>query len=441
MTLRPHQIRRRYLVLVLAVGALAGTILLALSSLNQTQTPCSEPPSFEQTAQWLTTCLSVTASAEDVEQKLIAWGRIRHAPDLDWGGVSPAQLLPDGTQQLIVRYYPNTNTFWDPQGKLLVLQRDTQHWRVAFDASAIKIENAATWMYNLLSIGDVTGDGLDDLLVELYYSNSTHLMRRYIAVLTAHPAGDRSGLRAAYLQPANSADPIDRYRFVDATGTPVFQSILTLNPNNDIAITRTYSFDGASFALAHEDIDPKLCRLTARTPDGSLWCAFSGPTDTEPFRTPIGLYRVKDGQVSHLAMPLIHSLKVAPDGTLYVGAGRGIMRYHAGQWETLISADGHELDRGLYYTDFAFADNGDIWAAGVMNLAHFDGNTWTQYGINARRLLIAPDGSLWTEGWDGHADSNCCYYHVTGNTWMTYTYSATLPVADDLLLHIVDLKN
>jgi hypothetical protein len=447
---RTTKVKLRYIALALVIGTLAGVTVLAPRYSNQTQAQvsCSEKPAFEQTVHWLTTCLDATASAEDVERMLVEWGRIRHASDLDWGGVSEAHLLPDGNPQLIIRYYPNTHTYWDPQGKLIVLQRDGQHWRVVFDASSLKVDQTAsatepnTWMYNLLSAEDATGDGLDDLLVELNYSNGTHLTRRYVTVLTAHPARDRSELRVAFLQQANSVDPIDHYDFVNTAGAPLFQAIVRPEFNSGIAITRTYSFEGDSFTLAKENIDPKLCRLTATTLDGSLWCAFSGPYDTEPFKSPIGLYRVKDGRVSHLDMPLIHSLKTAPDGTLYVGAGRGMLRYHMNQWETLISPDGRETDRALYYTDIAFTGNGDVWAAGIFNLARFDGKSWTQYGVNARRLLVAPDGSLWTEGWDGDSANNCCFAHVTGNNWlMTYTYSSTLPVSDDLLTRIHELRN
>ena len=455
---RNARVKLRYLALTFAVGAITSAAVVALHFSSQAQSPpqvsCSEKPSFEQTTPWLTACLSATASAEDVERMLVAWGRIRHDSNLDWGGVSPVHLLPDGNLQFVIRYYPDSavlkNAYWDPQGKLVVLQRDTQHWRVAFDASTLKVERADgtaepyTWMYNLLSTRDVTGDGLDDLLVELHYSNGTHLWLRYITVLTAHPSHDHSELQVAFLQKANSVAPIDNYRFVGAEGTPVFQSVVRLDYNDEIAITRTFSFEGDSFALAKEDIDPKLCRSVATTPDGSLWCAFDGPYDTEPYRSPVGLYRVKDGQVSHINIPtLIHLLKVAPDGALYVGAGRGVLRYRMDQWETWVSLDGHEFDHVpfLFPTDLAFASNGDVWVAGTFSLARFDGKTWTQYDINARRLLVAPDGSLWTEGWDGHSDSDCCFTHVTGNTWVTYTYSATLPVSEDLLNRIHELRH
>jgi len=90
--------------------------------------------------------------------------------------------------------------------------------------------------------------------------------------------------------------------------------------------------------------------------------------------------------------------------------------------------------------DIAFAPNGDLWVGGVYSLARFDGREWTQYGVPARKLLVAPDGSVWADGWDGLADSDCCFTHITGSTWVTYTHSAPLPVSDDLLVDIHALR-
>ncbi len=61
----------------------------------------------------------------------------------------------------------------------------------------------------------------------------------------------------------------------------------------------------------------------AVTPDGSLWYAFDEFDDvggSSPYSQNLGLYRSKDGQVSILDIPgTIRVLKVAPDGSLYVG--------------------------------------------------------------------------------------------------------------------------
>jgi hypothetical protein len=91
--------------------------------------------------------------------------------------------------------------------------------------------------------------------------------------------------------------------------------------------------------------------------------------------------------------------------------------------------------------DIAFAPSSDVWVGGVYSLARFNGQTWTQYGVNVRRLLVAPDGSVWGQGWDGIAGSDCCYVHVAGDTWVTYTHSAPLPVSKELLGDVHRLMN
>jgi hypothetical protein len=70
--------------------------------------------------------------------------------------------------------------------------------------------------------------------------------------------------------------------------------------------------------------------------------------------------------------------------------------------------------------------------AGVFGVARYDGETWTEYDINTSQLLVASDGSLWTEGWDGRANSNCCFAHFASNTWMTYTLSTTGPISMEI---------
>ena len=96
--------------------------------------------------------------------------------------------------------------------------------------------------------------------------------------------------------------------------------------------------------------------------------------------------------------------------------------------------------RGFVPFDIAFTQDGEVWLGGVHSLARLDGEAWTQYDVPVRRLLAAPDGSLWGEGWDGIAGSNCCFVHVTGDAWVTYTHSASLPVSGELLGAIHRLK-
>jgi hypothetical protein len=185
----------------------------------------------------------------------------------------------------------------------------------------------------------------------------------------------------------------------------------------------------------------------ATTPDGALWYAFDrfdGAGGSLPGSQHDGLYRSQDGRVSHFDIPgTIRVLAVAPDGSLYIGAGRGVMQYAGGGLETLadVARGQGTFGRAFVPFDIAFAQDGAVWVGGIYSLARFDGETWTQYDVNVRRLLVAPDGSLWGEGWDGVAGSDCCFVHVTGDTWITYTHSAALPVPQELLGDIHDLRN
>jgi hypothetical protein len=185
----------------------------------------------------------------------------------------------------------------------------------------------------------------------------------------------------------------------------------------------------------------------AATSDGALWYAFDEYDDgggAPPDSQHHGLYRSLDGRVSHFDVPgTIRMLAEAPDGRLYIGAGRGILRYGDGSLETLIDVErGQESFAWAFVPfDIAFAPNDDVWVGGVYSLARYDGKTWTQYEVNVRRLLVAPNGSVWGQGWDGRAGSDCCYVHVTGDSWVTHTHSAELPVSGELLADLDSLKN
>jgi hypothetical protein len=183
------------------------------------------------------------------------------------------------------------------------------------------------------------------------------------------------------------------------------------------------------------------------TSDGALWYAYDEFDDVggaPPESQHHGLYRSLEGRVSHYDVPgTIRVLAQAPDGRLYVGAGCGVLRYADGSLEALIDVEcgRSSFARAFVPFEVAFAPNGDVWVGGVYSLARFDGETWTQYEVNVRRLLAAPDGSVWGQGWDGRAGSDCCYVHVTGDTFVTYSHSAELPVSPELLASLESLKD
>jgi hypothetical protein len=426
---------------------------------------CAGKPAFEDTAAWLATCLRASAQAEDVERILTAQGRI--GPD--WGGVSRADVLPGGGQELIVRYHADLkNVIWNPQGKLIVLQQGAHGWRVAYDpgtapglrASDLGIRSSDgtpwdNWSYRILQTGDVTGDGLDDLLVDLLYSNGLHAVMEYCVLLTAHPGDGDARLRSVFMERTNLTRPV--YRFVGAGAKKVIQAVISVTAcpacgteaRGHDAITRTLSFTGDTFELVSEAIDPRWSTASAVTSDGAQWYAFDefdGGGGSSIYSPNLGLYRLRDGRLWHFDIPAtIRVLKAAPDGSLYVGAGLGVLRFRGDQPETLVGLEGDQhpaegVPKAFFPFDIAFAPNGDVWVGGIYSLARFDGKSWAPYDIPARRLLVAPDGSVWTEGWDGRAGGDCCYTHLTGSTWVTYTHTAALPVPDTLRESIEALR-
>ena len=183
---------------------------------------------------------------------------------------------------------------------------------------------------------------------------------------------------------------------------------------------------------------------SAVTPDEALWYAFDVFDDIggSPFHSQNhGLYRLKDGQVTHFDIPgAVRVLTVAPDGSLYVGAGWGVLRYHADNWETLLNVDGSHPSpvSGLAPLSIAFADSGDAWVGGALKLARFDGEEWKEYDIPAARVAIASDDTVWTVGWDGRADSDCCITHIAGSEWMTYTWTSNVPAEPEVLQLLFD---
>jgi hypothetical protein len=69
-----------------------------------------------------------------------------------------------------------------------------------FDASDIEVENWDNWRYDILQATDATGDGLDDLLVELVFSNGLRSVRSYVVLFTAHQNDGPFALRVVLLE-------------------------------------------------------------------------------------------------------------------------------------------------------------------------------------------------------------------------------------------------
>jgi hypothetical protein len=183
---------------------------------------------------------------------------------------------------------------------------------------------------------------------------------------------------------------------------------------------------------------------SAVTPDGSLWYAFDtfdGLGGSPPGSQNHGLYRRLSGEILHYDIPAtIRVLEVAPDGNLYIGAGCGVLRYRDDVLESLLDIDCNpdQPVSGLFPLDITFTNDGRAWVGGAYNLASYDSNGWTEYNIPARRVAIASDGTIWTYGWDGRAEHNCCLTHISGNQLITYTLTADVPAEPKVLISLFD---
>jgi hypothetical protein len=71
-----------------------------------------------------------------------------------------------------------------------------------------------------------------------------------------------------------------------------------------------------------------------------------------------------------------------------------------------------------------------------MTLLHFGHEQSTIYHQATNNVTIAPDDSVWTLGWDGVANSNCCVFHIQNGTMITYQKGEPLPVSEPLAAEI-----
>lgn len=403
--------------------------LLLLSGCREAERPdCPERPPAGEIPAALPACLDGDVAVAEVEGLLQRWQVL----DDEWGNVTAVDLLLGGGEELVVSYHPNLEeVIWNPQGRLLVLRWEEGAWEVAFDTATLTPtrpdgEAWDNWAYRPGEHGDATGEGQNDLLLKLVYSNGTHTAFTRHALLTAH---DTDVLALDLLESAQYG----HYRIDAGTEAPL---IFTASLMGRQPITRTYTFTGRTFAQVDEQIDPAQATARLRLPDGSVWLTFDQPPHigSVPAHTLSGLYRLADGELAHFPLQqAVRALAVGPDGALYVGIGCGLLRYQEKMVELAPPDCGAAgpLALSAPVTALAVSDAGTLWVGTPFSLNRYDG-AWEQFDVNASRLLLAPDGSVWAAGWDGRADSGCCLTHLEGGVPMTYTYTAPLPVSPQL---------
>ena len=140
--------------------------------------------------------------------------------------------------------------------------------------------------------------------------------------------------------------------------------------------------------------------------------------------------------MSHYEVPgAIRVLAEAPDDTLYIGAGCGVVHFQAGRLETLLNVDCNESGRrpSLLPMEIVFEHNDLVWVGGALNIASYDGQSWQEYGLPALRVAVDHDDTIWTVGWDGRNGSDCCLTHLTATGPISYTWPAGAQAPPEVL--------
>ena len=111
-------------------------------------------------------------------------------------------------------------------------------------------------------------------------------------------------------------------------------------------------------------------------------------------------YYLDDAEVNVLAVG--PSPQGGTSGVLWAGVGCGVQRFDGAAWEIVATCE--DLPAGNVL-DIDFAPDGAVWVANGFGLARFDGQSWTVYERLVNSLEVAPDGTIWMNGWEGTQDS------------------------------------
>ncbi len=171
----------------------------------------------------------------------------------------------------------------------------------------------------------------------------------------------------------------------------------TLTPTIDVGApygaTPVKSPDGAM----------SMSRL-AVAPDGAVWFSFGNYVWERPAGG--GLSRYYEGQLAHfttddgLPGDNVQALRIAPDGSVWVGAFCGVARYDGRQWTILNDRSACDSIGGPVI-DFAFTPDGSVWVGTSAGVARYKDQQWTRYSNLSGFLVTTRNGSVWATGLDG----------------------------------------
>jgi hypothetical protein len=149
-----------------------------------------------------------------------------------------------------------------------------------------------------------------------------------------------------------------------------------------------------------------ICDLRdlAVTPDGSVWAA-----------TGEGLLRLQgEAWESVLEGAEVNALSVSADGSLWVAVGCNVKRFDGVDWEAVARCGEYLLTAKVL--DIDFTPNGSAWLATGFGLLCLGGER-TAYERMIHSVVVAPDGSIWANGWEGTQDS----FYIARFDWQDWT--------------------
>ncbi len=154
---------------------------------------------------------------------------------------------------------------------------------------------------------------------------------------------------------------------------------------------------------------------------------------------------------------LIHVVRFAPDGKVWVGArwpfwqegGIGILDRATGIWTNL--ANYETPIPSEYINDLEFAPDGTAWIATHRGLVRYDGQSWTVYDptnspmqlYKVTGVALAPNGHIWINNSDFNGGGDAIYDFDGADTWVRFAVPEELPWAapwEDLAAVFVDSK-
>ncbi|MCP4540892.1 MAG: hypothetical protein GY832_27470 [Chloroflexi bacterium] len=160
----------------------------------------------------------------------------------------------------------------------------------------------------------------------------------------------------------------------------------------------------------------------AVTPNGAAWFAFGNHSTST--HNP-GLSRFEGQSWQYFLDDIeITALAVAPDGSLWAGAGCSVRRFDGVTWKTIAQCK-QDLPVGNIF-NITFTPDGTAWVANGFSLARFDGQSWTVYEKLANSVIAAPDNTIWINGWEGSQGSSYTA-RFDGENWVTFPSADAFP--------------